>query len=81
MKHYALVSKTFVLFFLILVCSTYLFAQDLDDVTISGRVTDANKAIIPGATVTAILVESQQERTVTADDEGRYRLIELKPGT
>jgi hypothetical protein len=81
MKHYALVSKTFVLFFLILVCSTYLFAQDLDDVTISGRVTDANKAVIPGATVTAILVESQQERTVTADDEGRYRLIELKPGT
>ena len=31
-------------------------AQDLDEVTISGRVADQNGAIIPGATVTAILV-------------------------
>lgn len=55
-------------------------AQDLDDVTISGKITDANGAILPGATVTAILVTENQERTATTDDEGRYRLIELKPG-
>ncbi|HEX8708176.1 MAG TPA: TonB-dependent receptor [Pyrinomonadaceae bacterium] len=55
-------------------------AQDLDNVTISGRVTDPNKAIVPGASVTAILVKTGVERTVTADDEGRYRIIELDPG-
>jgi hypothetical protein len=56
-------------------------AQDLDDATISGRVTDQNGAVIPGAIVTAILVSANRERTMTTDGEGRYRLIELKPGT
>jgi hypothetical protein len=55
-------------------------AQDLDNVTISGRVTDPNGALIPGATVTAILVKTNVERSVTANDEGRYRIIELDPG-
>jgi hypothetical protein len=55
-------------------------AQDLDDVTISGRVTDQNGAIIPGANVTAILVKTGVERSVVANDEGRYRIIELDPG-
>ncbi|MBA3805886.1 MAG: TonB-dependent receptor, partial [Acidobacteria bacterium] len=55
-------------------------AQDLDQVTIRGRVTDQNGAIVPGSTVTAVLVETGVERTVTADSEGRYRIIELEPG-
>jgi hypothetical protein len=57
-----------------------IYAQDLDEVTISGRVADQNGAIIPGATVTATLVGENIERTVTADEEGRFRIIELKPG-
>ena len=56
-------------------------AQDLDDVTITGRVLDTNNAAIPGAKVTATLEATGATRTVTADAEGRYRLIELKPGT
>lgn len=55
-------------------------AQDLDDVTISGRVTDQNGAIIPNATVTAVLVKTNVERNVEANDDGRYRIIELEPG-
>ncbi len=55
-------------------------AQDLDDVTINGRVIDQNNALVPGATVTAVLVETGAERTVTTDSEGRYRIIELNPG-
>lgn len=55
-------------------------AQDLDNVTISGRVTDQNGAIIPGATVTAVLVKTNVERSVTANDEGRYKIIQLEPG-
>ncbi len=66
--------------FLISVFSIAIFAQDLDDVTISGKVTDSNNQAILGATVTAKLITTGAERTVQSDDEGRYRLIELPPG-
>src|SRR5229473_3056501 len=56
-------------------------AQDLDNVTISGRVTDQNGAVIPGARVTARLVTTRVERTVVADDNGQYKLIQLSPGS
>ncbi len=56
------------------------FAQDLDTVTISGKVTDQNGAIIPGAAITATLVETKVERTVVANDDGIYKLIQLPPG-
>jgi hypothetical protein len=39
-----------------------LVAQDLDNVTIAGRVTDQNGAVIPGATVTATLAKTKVER-------------------
>ncbi|MBC7910139.1 MAG: carboxypeptidase regulatory-like domain-containing protein [Pyrinomonadaceae bacterium] len=55
-------------------------AQDLDEVTISGRVTDQNGALIPGASVTVLLASTGSERTGVTDAEGRYRLIELLPG-
>ncbi|MEP6923360.1 MAG: TonB-dependent receptor [Pyrinomonadaceae bacterium] len=57
-----------------------LFAQDLDEVTIRGKITDERGAALPGAIVTAILVSNNQERTATTNTEGRYLLIELKPG-
>ena len=56
-------------------------AQDLDTVTISGRVMDQNGAVIPGAEVRATLVRTGQARSTTSDAEGRYRLIQLEPGT
>jgi len=56
------------------------FAQDLDDVTISGRIVDSNNAPIVSASVTATLVTTNVERTVVTDDEGRYRIVELQPG-
>ena len=56
-------------------------AQDLDTVTISGRVMDQNSAVLPGAEVQAKLIKTGQTRTTTTDAEGRYRLIQLEPGT
>lgn len=56
-------------------------AQDLDTVVIAGRVTDQNAAVIPGAEVQATLVRTEQKRTTVSDAEGRYRLIQLEPGT
>jgi hypothetical protein len=55
-------------------------AQDLDNVTISGKITDQNGAVIPGATITATLVAIRAERTVVADGDGNYKLIQLPPG-
>ncbi|HEX8140740.1 MAG TPA: TonB-dependent receptor [Pyrinomonadaceae bacterium] len=48
--------------------------------TIRGRVTDENGAVVVGATVTATLVTTGDERPVVTDSEGRYRIIELEPG-
>ena len=55
-------------------------AQDLDNVTISGSVVDQNAAVVPGATVEAILVKTGIARTVITDSDGRYLFIELEPG-
>jgi hypothetical protein len=55
-------------------------AQDLDNVTVTGRVLDQNGAIIPGATIEAVLVKTTAIRTTVTDDEGRYRIIQLEPG-
>src|SRR3989454_1789960 len=62
------------------VIASPLVAQDLDNVTISGRVMDQNGAVIPGATVTATLAKTKVERSVVADGDGHYKLIELEPG-
>jgi hypothetical protein len=62
----------------LLVCSTY--AQDLDDVTISGQVTDQTGALVPGATVTVVFAATNAARTISTDAAGRYRLVELAPG-
>lgn len=59
---------------------SFITAQDLDDVTISGRIVDTNGLAIVGAAVTALHLESKTERAVTANDEGRFRFVELKPG-
>ena len=79
-----LTAKSTFLFFLLIifVCLAPRLsgAQDLDNVTISGRITDQNGAVIPGATVTATLSATKIERAVVTDGDGRYKLIQLPPG-
>lgn len=72
--------SSFFAFCLLILLSANVFAQDLDDVTISGKVVDSNNAPIVGATVTATLVSTNIERNVTTNEDGFYRLIELAPG-
>ena len=57
------------------------FAQDLDDVTFSGKITDSAGLAVVGASVAATSVDTGESRTVVTDDEGRYRIVKLKPGT
>ena len=52
----------------------------MDTVTIAGRVTDQNGAVIPGATLALVLTRTGVTRTIISDDQGRYRLIQLEPG-
>src|SRR2546426_3425832 len=48
--------------------------------SISGFVTDATHAAVPGATVTVRHVETDQKRVVVTDAGGRYRAQALAPG-
>jgi hypothetical protein len=68
-------ARSFALFtlpFLLLALACSLFAQDLDDVTISGRIADSNGLPIVGAVVTATEVTSGTERTVTTNEGAVY---------
>src|SRR5256714_3979391 len=67
--------------FLLTFSFQHVRAQDLDTVTISGRVMDQNGAAIAGAEVEAKLIKTGQKRTTTTNSEGLYRLIQLEPGT
>jgi outer membrane receptor protein involved in Fe transport len=55
-------------------------AQDLDDVSVGGRVADQNGASVAGAKVIVRHVAKGSERSVTTGEDGRYRLVELAPG-
>jgi carboxypeptidase family protein len=49
--------------------------------TISGYVRDPSSAAVPGANVTAKMVEQQTSRTVQTNGEGFYNFVALLPGT
>ncbi len=48
--------------------------------TLVGQVTDANGAVVPGATVTVIDQGTGRAQTVTTNDEGVYTIPQLQPG-
>ncbi|MEP6947207.1 MAG: carboxypeptidase regulatory-like domain-containing protein [Acidobacteriota bacterium] len=64
----------------LLLAAAFTFGQDLDNVTVGGRITDSNGLSIAGATVTVKSIDTGEVRTITADDEGRYKVVNLKPG-
>jgi len=76
-----ILSRNFALVLILVASSLVALGQDLDDVTISGRVQDTNGLAVVGATITVTSVTTGEVRTLTADSEGRYRFLKLKPGT
>src|ERR1044072_657880 len=48
--------------------------------TISGLVKDQSGAVVPGASITAVLTGQQLTRTAMADSTGFYNLLALQPG-
>src|SRR5262249_61528613 len=62
--------------------SGHAMAQQTGTGSIAGEVRDATGAVLPGVTVEAsspALIE--KARTVTTDDRGQYKIIDLRPGT
>src|SRR5436305_9343822 len=75
-----ILSHIFVTTFVMFGLTLCLSAQDLDDVTVTGKITDSNGLAVVGASITAMSVDTGENRTVVCDDEGRYTIIKLKPG-
>ncbi|HEX8188345.1 MAG TPA: TonB-dependent receptor [Pyrinomonadaceae bacterium] len=71
--------KVVVLAALLAALSATAFAQ-LETGQITGRVTDPNGAVVPGAAVTVRSVENGSARSATADEEGVYTVTNLLPG-
>jgi hypothetical protein len=69
------------LVFLSLLSFHSINSQDLDTASISGVVQDQNGAAIPGAVVEATRSSTGLKRNVLTDAQGRYRLIQLEPGS
>lgn len=57
-----------------------LAAAQVTTATVLGTVTDAQKAVVPGVTVTAKNTETGAETTDATDSRGRFRVGGLRPG-
>src|SRR5439155_9996912 len=75
-----IVRLSFVLFFM-LAMSAIAFGQSTVTGAITGLVSNPNREVVPGASVTAKNIETNKEDTATSDDEGRFRVVNLQPGT
>ena len=64
----------------IALCSAQAFAQ-FESATLTGVVTDPANAVVPGADIRAINMDTNQETAATANSEGRYVFTNLRPGS
>src|SRR6266404_5273889 len=64
----------------LLVVSSHSAAQNIG-ATLQGLITDAQKAVLPGVTVTITNVDTGITRPVVTDTTGWYRAAALQPGT
>ena len=65
--------------FLLVIASAILFGQNSS--TITGLVRDASQAIVPGASVTVISVETTVKYAVKTNASGYYTMPTLPPAT
>src|SRR6266481_9254330 len=65
-----------------LLVSVFIFAAyaQVNTADITGRVTDEQGHVVPGATVTATNTNTGATRSVTTDDAGDYTITQLPPG-
>jgi outer membrane receptor protein involved in Fe transport len=61
--------------------STIAFGQSTVSGAIGGVVVNPNKEVVPNASVTVRNTETNKEDTATTDDQGRFKVSGLQPGT
>ncbi len=67
--------------FLVFAMSAVAFGQGTVTGAIGGLVTNPNKEVVPGAAVMVKNTGTNKEDSVTTDDQGRFRIANLEPGT
>jgi hypothetical protein len=65
---------------LVFAFSAVAFAQSTTTGSIGGVVSNPNKEVVSGATVTVKNVGTNREDTATTDDTGRFKVANLQPG-
>ena len=55
-------------------------AQSTTTGAIGGVVTNPNREVVSGAAVTVLNVETNKEDSGTTDDQGRFKVVNLRPG-
>jgi hypothetical protein len=59
----------------------FAFAQEETSATITGQITDPSGAVVANATVTVTNTATGQVRTVQTNEDGRYTVFPLNPGS
>ena len=75
-----IVRLSFVLF-VVLGLSAIATAQSTTSGAIGGVVSNPNKEVVPGAAVTVVNTETNKEDSATSDDQGRFKIVNLRPGS
>src|SRR4029078_9693047 len=73
--------KIFFVSLLVLSLSAVAFAQSTTTGAIGGVVTNPDKEVVPGASVTVKNIGTNKEDTATTDDTGRFKVANLQPGS
>src|SRR6267142_4740823 len=83
-KEFPIMSKivrlSFVLF-VVLGLSAIATAQSTTTGAIGGVVTNPNREVVQGAAVTVVNTETNKEDSATTDDQGRFKIVNLRPGS
>ena len=66
---------------LVAMCALSAMAQSTVTGAINGTVTNPNKEVVVGATVTVKNNGTNKEATATTDDNGGFKVVNLEPGT
>ncbi|HMH44808.1 MAG TPA: TonB-dependent receptor [Pyrinomonadaceae bacterium] len=72
---------TFLSLVLVALCAVSALAQSTTTGAINGTVTNPNKEVVAGATVTVKNKGTNKEDTATTDDNGGFKVNNLQPGT
>ena len=70
----------FATFVLVAICALSAMAQSTVTGAINGTVSNPNKEVIAGATITAKNTGTNKEASATTDDNGSFKIINLEPG-